>query len=376
MELLLLAGVLSYDPNDEQSSSAAERCVQRYLVDLRYKQGLKTDKKVFTREDPRLSALRGAYLSILAANYALPVEQRRPVVFLDESYIHEHYKRHTQTLYDPNDPLDKQQRIKFKGSRLCIIAAIIDDYPHTMTAAQIVPNSVHIFSPQRKVSDYHGNFNAAYFEAWVKEKLIPNLPSRCLVVMDNAKYHIIRNPAAPEVSKMRKAELQGYLKKHNVPFLLTDFRPHLMSLAKAHSAAHYKDQISTLLADAGHVLAFQPPLHSDLNAIEMLWAYVKGVVARQYDVKRAFAEMHQQLLAAFDEAQTNYSLIRSLFQHTRKVERQYQSIDDADAAEEPVMILSKHQRERNAFDVANARAAGAIDDSDSDASDVEVEEDE
>jgi hypothetical protein len=40
--------------------------------------------------------------------------------------------------------------------------------------------------------DYHTEINTKTFEKWVKEQLEPVLPSKSLVIMDNASYHSVR----------------------------------------------------------------------------------------------------------------------------------------------------------------------------------------
>jgi hypothetical protein len=40
--------------------------------------------------------------------------------------------------------------------------------------------------------DNHGQMNAANFEKWAVEKLIPNLPAQPVIVLDNAPYHCLR----------------------------------------------------------------------------------------------------------------------------------------------------------------------------------------
>ena len=40
--------------------------------------------------------------------------------------------------------------------------------------------------------DYHTEINTKTFEKWVKEQLEPVLPSKSLVIMDNASYRSVR----------------------------------------------------------------------------------------------------------------------------------------------------------------------------------------
>lgn len=37
--------------------------------------------------------------------------------------------------------------------------------------------------------DYHDNMTAQIFENWFENKLLPQLPSNTVIVLDNASYH-------------------------------------------------------------------------------------------------------------------------------------------------------------------------------------------
>lgn len=52
------------------------------------------------------------------------VSKQRRIVYIDESYVHHHYFRHNDPLYDPNDEKDLAVKAQHKGPRYCFIAAI------------------------------------------------------------------------------------------------------------------------------------------------------------------------------------------------------------------------------------------------------------
>lgn len=78
------------------------------------------------------------------------------------------------------------------------------------------------------VSLFHSTINMKIFTAWVKEDLIPKLPSSSVVIMDNATFH--------KGQDMKKA-----------------------------------------LLEAGHCLLYLPPYSPDLNPIEHKWAQAKAL---------------------------------------------------------------------------------------------------
>jgi transposase len=78
------------------------------------------------------------------------------------------------------------------------------------------------------VSLFESMINSEIFTAWVQQDLIPKLPQRSVVVMDNASFH--------KQSEMQEA-----------------------------------------LGAAGHTLLYLPPYSPDLNPIEHKWAQVKSL---------------------------------------------------------------------------------------------------
>ena len=71
-----------------------------------------------------------------------------------------------------------------------------------------------------------GSVNTSVFTSWVEQILLPELPKRSVIVMDNASFH--------KGSDMQK-----------------------------------------MLGDAGHTLLYLPPYSPDLNPIEKKWAQAK-----------------------------------------------------------------------------------------------------
>lgn len=78
------------------------------------------------------------------------------------------------------------------------------------------------------LSLFEGNVNGDIFECWVDQDLIPKLPDKSVVVMDNAAFH----KRATTIEK---------------------------------------------ILNAGHTLEFLPPYSPDLNPIEHKWAQAKAI---------------------------------------------------------------------------------------------------
>jgi len=78
---------------------------------------------------------------------------------------------------------------------------------------------------------YGGTMDSAFFESWFEARLLPALPERSVVVMDNASFH-------------RKGRLHALAEK------------------------------------AGHRVLFLPPYSPELNPIEHFWAWLKGCLRK------------------------------------------------------------------------------------------------
>ncbi|GJQ83877.1 hypothetical protein Trydic_g6755 [Trypoxylus dichotomus] len=88
-----------------------------------------------------------------------------------------------------------------------------------------------------KTSDYHSDMNTENCDRWIEQKLIPNVPSNFVVVIDNAPYHNTQTDHAPRNC----------------------------------------DELTVLRL---------PLYHPDLNSIELIWATVKNnVTERNVDCK-------------------------------------------------------------------------------------------
>jgi transposase len=286
-------------PEDEVQSSKGRasclRSVQRYLNWLGYVRGERSGQKTY-REREEILARRDSYVIDMLA-----LTKTKRIVYLDESYVHHHYQSHQNTLHDPQDdrPLPKN---KHKGLRMCFIAAIVSGDPTLKDdPCEFMKDTSHAFQGSKQTGDYHGMFNAQYFQNWMKT-LLECLAKRgyndCVIIMDNAKYHVAK-PASAPVYKWKKAELkvaceqQGILvgpkdTKDIIWSKLQDYRKNMLSV------------VEQMAQDAGHTVKFSPPHYSDLQPIELVWAVIKQRIGAQYTTDTTFAQVKERLQTAFD----------------------------------------------------------------------------
>ena len=95
-----------------------------------------------------------------------------------------------------------------------------------------VPGAFLMFKSNRKTGDYHHEMNAENYKKWLTEKLIPNLPPKSVLVIDNAPYHNVEVNKT-STSSSNKTIMQDWLiLSNNMPFNEKMLKVELYSLIK------------------------------------------------------------------------------------------------------------------------------------------------
>jgi transposase len=237
----------------------------------------------------------------------------RPEVYLDESYVNKNHSKDLVWYYDDDGPWI--QKPTGKGERLIIMNAITKD--------GWVPGAKVTFKSTRKTGDYHGQMNQTMFTKWFEEKLLPNIPARSLIIMDNAAYHNVLSPVSAPTPSCKKEKIRSWLEKNSFPVKEDCLKAELVDiLTKVGPQPTYAlDEIAN---KQGHEVVRTPPYHPELQPIETCWGIVKNEIARNCDF--TMNNLIQQLESAFDKvsAKTCAGLIRK----TRDVEDAFW-LDDA-----------------------------------------------
>ena len=108
LNLLETKHFINIDRNDnnlipKKSFNTALRAVERWLSRHGFKRGARSGKIPI---EPRIIAWRNSYLRELTKNRNANSDEKYQCVYLDESYLHQHYCRNKDSLYDPNDEQD------------------------------------------------------------------------------------------------------------------------------------------------------------------------------------------------------------------------------------------------------------------------------
>ena len=233
-------------------------------------------------------------------------EQGWTVVYTDETYVH---TSHTVPKTWQSD--DSSMKVPFsKGQRYIIV--------HAGTKAGFIQGAKLTFKAESETGDYHKEMNADNFFKWVRERLIPNLPAKSVVIIDNAPYHNIQIDKCPTTAT-RKADIQAWMNRHNIAFTADMFKPELLQLCRQNKPSP-SYVLDNLLREHGHECLRLPPYHADLNAIELIWGIMKHFVAA-HNVTFKSADVQQITQNAIDSVSpADWS---GCCGHVEKVEKSY-----------------------------------------------------
>lgn len=166
------------------SFCGSDRTLHRVLKKLGFKWRKTQDNRMILLEKNNIRQARISYLRSIS----LYRSQSRPIIYVDETYIH---ATHT-TPYSWTDDSPQGLRAPVsKGKRLITV--------HAGWECGFIDNALLIFPSGTKSGDYHSEMNYVNFCRWMKEKLLPNIPPNSVIVLDNASYHnvlAVNNPTS------------------------------------------------------------------------------------------------------------------------------------------------------------------------------------
>jgi hypothetical protein len=291
--------------------------VHRWLHALGYVYG----KKHFVNQ---ARSYRNALIRSYVYKYAKALREQEAgtaiIVYMDESYIHAHHC--SQFLWHSLSSSHKNEvRGDNKGKRIIIMHAMTKD--GLLEVEGVEPSNIltelyhscalifdEVCVDGVTPADYHDTINGEKFIGWLQQRLFPTVQQlypgkKMYLVLDNAKYHHHRGPDWFSPSAKKKGQLADFLRQRSVQSITVDrgrtipaskfsanagkaaggpTLAQLKTAVKQHLAAH--PEINTtvpqqLMSDNQHELLYTPPYVSDLQPIEMIWAFTKAIVARQ-----------------------------------------------------------------------------------------------
>jgi transposase len=283
------------DSEQEFSVRTLGRALDRW--GFTFGKGVRTQR---FKEKDHVVAARQRYLRRKIANRK-GKDTVRPEVYLDESYVNKNHSNDFVWYYDDDGPWI--QKPTGKGERLIIMNAITKD--GWVSGAKVT------FKSTRKTGDYHGQMNQEMFTKWFKEKLLPNIPARSLIIMDNASYHNVLSPVSAPTPSCKKEKIRSWLERNHFPVKDDCLKAELVEILMkvGQQPTYVLDEIA---CEKGHEVLRTPPYHPELQPIETCWGIVKNEIARNCDF--TMDNLIQQLERAFDKvnAKTCAGLIKKI----------------------------------------------------------------
>ncbi|XP_072392227.1 uncharacterized protein [Diabrotica undecimpunctata] len=298
-----------------------------HKLNFRY---MKRSRKSILIDKEEIVAWRRIYLRSIR-DYRL---SKRKIYYLDETWINAGHTVskiwHDTTVTTPRqafiEGLSTGLRAPSgKGQRL-IVAHIGSD-------TGFLQNSALIFV-SKKTGDYHEDMDATCFERWF-ENVLQRIEPNSVVVLDNASYHSRLVERIPNMSD-RKAVLQNWLKEKSIPYGEDMVKMELMNIIRQHRSTYRQYAVDTMARLHGITVLRLPPYHCELNPIELIWAQMKGYVARE-NVTFKIIDVQSLLQASLDNIHsTDWS---NAISHVIKVEDDMWRLDGmVDTVIEPVTI--------------------------------------
>ncbi len=282
-------------PKQEFSVRTLGRALDRW--GFTFGKGVRTQR---FKEKDHVVAARQRYLRRKIANRK-GKDTVRPEVYLDESYVNKNHSNDFVWYYDDDGPWI--QKPTGKGERLIIMNAITKD--------GWVPGAKVTFKSTRKTGDYHGQMNQEMFTKWFREKLLPNIPARSLIIMDNASYHNVLSSVSSPTPSCKKEKIRSWLERNHFPVKDDCLKAELVEiLTKVGPQPTYV--LDEIASEQGHEVLRTPPYHPELQPIETCWGIVKNEIARNCDF--TMDNLILQLESAFDKitAKTCAGLIKKI----------------------------------------------------------------
>lgn len=240
------------------------RTLQRLLIKMGYEWRRCQKKGTVLIEKPDIIFKRYHYLKKMR-KYR---KEKRNIFYVDETWVDSNlrFRKCWQMIGSKGILTDTSS-----GNKLVIINA--------RGKNGFLPGASLIFkSGSSTAGDYHGQMNSTKFEKWVVEKLLPSLPERSVVVMDNAPYHSVQINKPPNKYSL-KSEMIKWLEDNNLPCDRSMRKPDLFKIIE-HVPVDINYKIDNIIREHGHEVLRLPPYVCDLNPIDLNWAAINRFVKK------------------------------------------------------------------------------------------------
>ncbi len=321
-----------YASSKNAKKSAFLRVIRRYLVKKGFSRGPK-----FKKEGDNDEKLHRNF-DYLSKVIDIRKDCEFRFCYLDETYVNLHHNNVKISLFDPLEASKLHGVLPRKGTRMCIISAIIGRAPgceqvpfnqlKPAEKPQLLEKTTWVFEAQKKAKDYHANFDSDKFYDWWTNQLLPALKTfkndQFCIILDNAKYHCSYGPKdeIPHqeddrdvlVRKMSDLEL-GECKFMAKKDILLKFQNE-----KNEKLGYI---IDNLARQQNHIVVRTPPYRSDLQPIEMVWSMLKRHIADKYRKQTKLTDLKMRIKESFKRISQSPMKVDNIINHVVKLEQQF-----------------------------------------------------
>ena len=138
------------------------------------------------------------------------------------------------------------------------------------------PNAEVVFRALSFSGDYHRKMSHKMIVCWLEDKLVPNLPPKCVLVMDNATYHNVQVDKRPLMATTKHL-IKEWLTKHGIQWSAGILIDELLELCKTHPQeyVYHLTRIKKLILEAMQSITAKhwPDCINHVKGIEVIyWA--------------------------------------------------------------------------------------------------------
>ncbi|XP_025208931.1 uncharacterized protein LOC112604215 [Melanaphis sacchari] len=163
---------------------------------------------------------------------------------------------------------------------------------HICSTEGFVEDGLMYFKPIKKANDYHKSINSNIFYNWFCG-VLPKLKDNCIIVMEDVSYHSLKKESIPTMG-WKKENIIKWLKSKNCVVDKSFVKCQLMKMVNEIKPLYDKNLIDEEAIKTNKVVLRLPPLHNELNPIELAWLMVKNDV-KEYNTTCELADVQKLL---------------------------------------------------------------------------------
>lgn len=257
--------ILQVIMNDSDFSNISERSLKRALKDMSFKYS--------SKKNPNCPLIERGELVLMRLKYVEDIrryrDEGRTIYYLDEMCVNTDdctsnvgidtkLKSQRNSFLDP--PSKGLKNPTTKGNFMIVV--------HIGSTEHFVEGGLLCYKSKNKV------MNNDTFYKWFCG-VLPRLNDNCIIVMDNASYHLVKKEPIPTMDWTKENIIKWLVSKNCSIDDKLSLKCQLMKLVDQVSPLYDKYLIDEEALKTNKVVLHLPPYHNELNPFELAWPVVK-----------------------------------------------------------------------------------------------------